>query len=129
MPMRVFAQPMVALTFGAFILCAETCLHLEDILHPASWVDLPWHDWLAGAFLVLSGVIGRRLYEAAAWGFMSSLLMGAFLGHWEDWNATPQPEDWISGRAFLTILAVLLVLSICGLVATLRTDRVQSFRA
>jgi hypothetical protein len=127
--MAAVAQPFVAVVFGAFILCAETCLHLEDILHPASWVDLPWHDWLAGAFLVLSGVIRRRLYQAAAWGFMGSLLMGAFVGHWEDWTAPPQPNDWISGRAFVTILGVLLVVSLCALVATLSADKGQSSRA
>ena len=127
--MTAFARSIVALLFGAFILCAETCLHLQDILHPASWVDLPWHDWIAGTFLVVSGVNGRRLYQAAAWGFMSSLLMAAFLGHWDDWTAPPQPDDWISGRAFLAILAVLLVVSLCSLVATIRTDRIHSSRA
>ena len=124
--MRAFAQPSVALVFGAFILCAETCLHLEDIRHPASWVDLPWHDWLAGAFLVVSGVMGRRLYQAAAWGFMSSLLMAAVLGHWQDWTAPPAPDEWISGRAFMTILGLLLAVSLCALAATLSADRAES---
>ena len=127
--MRALAHPTVALVFGAFMLCAETCLHLEDILHPGSWLDLPWHDWLAGALLVWSGLNRRRLYQAAAWGFMTSLLMAAFLGHWRDWTAPPQPDEWISSRAFLAILAVLLVLSLCSLVATLTTDRIQSSHA
>jgi hypothetical protein len=37
--MRVFALPMLAIVFGAFILCAETCLHFESILDPAQWSD------------------------------------------------------------------------------------------
>jgi hypothetical protein len=127
--MTAFARPTLALAFGAFILCAESCRHFEDILHPTSWADLPWHDWMAGVFLVWSGISRTTLYRAAAWGFMSSLLVGAFVGHWEDWAAPSRPDEWISGRAFLTILGVLLAVSVCALVATLRLDRIQSPRA
>ncbi|HYN09037.1 MAG TPA: hypothetical protein VES67_16760 [Vicinamibacterales bacterium] len=123
--MRLFAQPMVAIVFGAFILCAETCLHVESILHPSTWIDLPIHDWVAGGFLVWSGVISRRdrvngrPYQAAAWGFMLSLLLGAFLAHWEEWSLPQQTDEWISEGAFVGILGGLLVLAGCGLVSTL----------
>ena len=55
--MRVFSQPLLAILFGGFILCAETCLHLEGDTElftvdrpPNSRLDggrLPrgqWHD-------------------------------------------------------------------------------------
>ena len=31
-----FTHPGLAIAFGAFILCAETCLHFESIILPAS---------------------------------------------------------------------------------------------
>ena len=123
--MRVFALPLVAIAFGAFILCAETCLHFESILDPSQWRDLPIHDWLAGGFLVFSGVISRRdwnrgrSYQAAAWGFMSSLLLGAFVAHLEEWSSQPPTDGWVSDPAFLVILVGLLALSVGGLVGTL----------
>ena len=126
--MRVFALPLLAIVFGAFILCAETCLHLESILTPSQWIDLPIHDWIAGGFLVYSGVVSRRdwsrgrLYQAAAWGFMSSLLLGAFVAHWEEWSLQPQSDGWISERAFVVILAGLLAVSAAALVATIRKE-------
>ena len=127
--MRVFSQPLLAILFGGFILCAETCLHLEGILNSSQWIDLPIHDWMAGASLVVSGMIGRRdwskgrIYQAAAWGFMCSLLVGAFVGHWEEWSLQPQGDGWISDSAFVSILAALLVLSVCGLAGTLARQR------
>ena len=39
---------MLAIVFGAFILCAETCQHYEGIVHPSSWLDLPLHELLFG---------------------------------------------------------------------------------
>jgi len=59
--MTLFASPMLAIAFGAFLLCAETCLHFESLLAlPGSWLSLPIHDWIAGGFLVYGGVRSRR---------------------------------------------------------------------
>ena len=118
-----FARPVFAIAFGGFILCAETCLHLEEILHSPAWLDLPIYDWLAGLFLVLSGIAGRLRYRIAAWSFMCSLLTGAFLEHLAGWSAPPQADEWISGRAFISVLGVLIMLSMCGVAATLANDR------
>lgn len=77
--MRSFTHPVVAIVFGAFIVCAETCLHFGDIVSQASWIDLPIHDWLAGIGLIWAGIVGRRdrnrgrLYLGTAWGFMTNL--------------------------------------------------------
>jgi hypothetical protein len=121
--MGFFARPALAVAFGAFILCAETCLHFEEITHPASWIDLPIHDWLAGVFLVWSGLKSRRAwnwgrpYQAAAWAFMASLLLGAFVSHWEEWTIVGSADAWAT--AFVGTLAVLLVMAVGGLVGTL----------
>ena len=124
--MTVFARPMVAVVFAAFILCAETCLHAESILRPAQWVDLPIHDWLAGAFLLYGAVKARRdwtvgrPYLASAWAFMASLLAAAFVGHWEEWALGSPSGEWISNGAFVVIIGVLLAISACGTAASLR---------
>ena len=130
--MRVFALPLLAIVFGTFILCSETCLHVESILDLSQWMDWPIHDWIAGGFLVFSGVISRRdwsrgrPYQAAAWGFMSSLLLGAFVAHLGEWSSQPQSHSWISKPAFIVILAILaalLAVSAGGLVGTLNKQR------
>jgi hypothetical protein len=55
--MTFFANPSLAIAFGAFLLCAETCLHFESLLAlPESWLSLPIHDWVAGCFLLYDGV-------------------------------------------------------------------------
>ena len=124
--MRLFGLPVVAIAFGAFIICAETCLHVEDIVHPKSWIDLPIHDWLAGIFLVWTGIVGRRdwnkarSYLAAAWGFMTSLLFGAVVAHWEEFSPQAQGDGWVSDRAFIAILIGLLVFGLCALIGTLK---------
>jgi hypothetical protein len=117
---KFFAHPMLAIVFGAFVLCAETCNHLEDIVHPKTWVDLPIHDWAAGLLLVYSGLLCRRDWPAgrpwqtAGWGFMSSLLIGAFVAHWED--AAP---SGVPNGALTAILGCLLIVAVGGLMATL----------
>jgi heme/copper-type cytochrome/quinol oxidase subunit 1 len=52
--MNYFAKPGVAIGFGAFMLCAETCLHAESFLAAdATAFELPIHDWAVGIVLVL----------------------------------------------------------------------------
>jgi hypothetical protein len=125
---RVFARPVLAIGFGAFFLCAETCLHAEDVLQfPSRPFDLPVYDWVAGGFLLVAGILSlrdwsaaRRQYLAAAWAFMLSLLTGAsfsLLGQ-------PSPSDagsqWLSDGAFLTIVVMMAFVALCGLVGTLK---------
>jgi hypothetical protein len=40
--MNFFARPMFAVGFGAFLVCGDTCLHLED------WLAVPQHWTHAG---------------------------------------------------------------------------------
>jgi hypothetical protein len=50
------AKPGIAIAFGAFFLCAETCLHADSLLNVASRpLELPVYDWTAGAFLLVAG--------------------------------------------------------------------------
>jgi hypothetical protein len=94
--MNAFARPALAVAFGAFILCAETCLHVED-LAAAAWLDMPWHDWIAGGWLVVAGLrrqtSGPALSLTAAWTFMLSLLIGAFFGHLAEWWKPSSPSS------------------------------------
>ena len=116
---------MFAIAFGAFMLCAETCLHLGEMIEAQSWTDFPIHDWAAGGFLIVAGVLARKnprqglSYQAAAWAFMASLLSGAFVGVWEEWVAGAPPEFGISPGTFVAIVAALLIGSLWGLIATL----------
>ena len=128
--MTALAAPMLAIVFGAFILCAETCLHFEGIVHASAWTDFPLHDWFAGGLLVYGGWRARREwgpgrpYQAAGWGFMSSLLVAAFDAHWEDWTLSQSSTDeWLSPRAFVIILAALAALALGALASTLATRR------
>jgi len=51
---------------------------------------------------------------------MSSLLVGAFVAHWEDWGLDPSSADeWLSPQAFVIILAALAALALCALASTL----------
>jgi hypothetical protein len=122
------ARPVVAIVFGAFLICAETCLHFESVrAFPQDWLSLPLHDWTAGLFLVYCAARSRRdwsrgrPYQAAAWGFMLSLLVEAFFAHVEEWSLQSQSDRWIPEGAFVGILAGLLVLALCCLVSTLAT--------
>jgi len=52
---------------------------------------------------------------------MASLLVGAFLAHWEEWTLHTEPasDDWISERSFLGILAALMAVALGGLASTI----------
>jgi hypothetical protein len=123
-----FAKPAVAIGFGAFFLCAETCLHAEEVLQFASRpLELPVYDWAAGGFLLVAGVLShrdwstvRRQYQAVAWGFMLSLLTGAALSLLGEWLTPPDESEWLSEGAFLTIVVMMAFIALCGLVSTLR---------
>ena len=129
--MNAFARPALAVAFGAFILCAETCLHFESVAG-AAWLDMPWHDWVAGAWLVVAGLRAQPSATAmsltGAWAFMLSLLIGAFFGHLAEWwkPSSPAPDDWLSQGALLVCLTALTVTATCALTGLLRAspDRV-----
>jgi uncharacterized membrane protein len=124
-----FAKPAVAIAFGAFFLCAETCLHAEDVLQFASRpLDLPVYDWSAGGFLLVAGVMSfreqstvRRQYQAVAWGFMLSLLVGASFSMLSEWLTPPDESGWLSEGGFLIVVVSMTITALCGLISTLRT--------
>jgi hypothetical protein len=129
---RYFAKPGVAIAFGAFMLCAETCLHAESFLAAeGSAFELPLYDWTAGAFLLTTGVrsqrswtLTRRQYQAVAWAFMLSLLFGAMVSYVQEWLTPPHVIEWgISEGAFVAIIIALVVIALCGLVSTLRAAK------
>lgn len=125
--MTRLASPTLAIGFGAFFLCAETCLHLGDLIPLESWFALPIHDWAAGLLLMYGGVKsgrhweGGRLYQIAGWAFNVSLLSGAFLGHLEEWSSGTIHDGFISQPVLLILIAILLAVSIGGLVSTITT--------
>jgi uncharacterized membrane protein (DUF485 family) len=128
---RYFAKPGVAIAFGAFMLCAETCLHADSFLAAdASGFELPIYDWTAGVFLLTAGVasqrswtLTRRQYQAVAWAFMLSLLFGALVSFVQEWLMPPNIVEWgISEGAFVAIILALATIALCGLVSTLKAD-------
>jgi hypothetical protein len=130
--MSIFAKPVVAIAFGAFMFCAETCLHAEDLLNLSTApLDLPYYDWTAAAVLSGAGVLSwrqwsdrRRQYQALAWSFMLSLLTGALLGNLAEWLTPPHETEWgISETGFVVIVVVLTTIAFCGLVSTVKTSR------
>jgi uncharacterized membrane protein len=128
-----FARPAVAIAFGAFFLCAETCLHAEDIVQFAKRpLDLPVYDWLAGGFLLIAGVLSfrewsmiRRQYQAVAWGFMLSLLVGASFSILGEWLTPPDQGEWLSEGEFLAIVVTMTIVALIGLVSTLNVRGAQ----
>lgn len=123
-----FAKPMVAIAFGAFFLCAETCLHADSVLQFATRpLELPVYDWSAGAFLLIAGVLNqrdwsmvRRQYQAVAWGFMLSLLVGASISMLSEWLMPPDENGWLSEGAFLVTVVAMTLVALCGLISTLK---------
>ena len=126
--MTYFAKPALAIAFGAFFLCAETCLHADSVLHFASRpLQLPVYDWAAGGVLLVAGILGRRdsntgrrQYQAVAWAFMLSLLVGASFEILGEWLTPPNETDWLSEGAFLTVVVAMTIIAACGLVGTLK---------
>ena len=132
--MRYFAKPGVAIAFGGFMLCAETCLHAESLLAAgATPFELPLYDWAAGGFLLVAGVMShrawtltRRQYQAVAWGFMLSLLFGALVSQLDEWLRPPNvAECGISEGAFVAIILARAAIALCGLVSTVRDSSEQ----
>jgi hypothetical protein len=118
--MTFFSMPAVAVVFGAFMLCTETCLHFEEIAR-LDWLDMPVHDWIAAGLLIAVGRIHRRDFQAVAWAFMFSLLFGAFFGHLAEWLHPTEPDGWMPERVVFPILSALNVIALLGLVSTLRS--------
>jgi hypothetical protein len=125
---RYFAKPGVAIAFGAFMLCAETCLHADSFLAgDGTAFELPIYDWTAGVFLLTAGVMSsrswtltRRQYQAVAWAFMLSLLFGAFVSYVQEWLTPPNVVEWgISEGGFVAIILTLSLVAVCGLISTL----------
>jgi hypothetical protein len=117
--MTFLAKPSVAVGFGAFMLCAETCDHWNEIAS-LNWVNMPLHDWTAAFLLIAVGVVHRQDFQAMAWAFMLSLLFGAFFGHLERWLGPPEPDAWIPERIVFPTLVALNVIALLGLVGTLK---------
>jgi hypothetical protein len=112
-PLTFFAKPAAAIAFGAFFLCAETCLHADSVLQFANRpLELPIHDWAAGGLLLCAGILSqrdrttvRRQHLAVAWAFMFSLLVGASFEIFGEWLTPPDENDWLPEGAFLAIVA------------------------
>jgi hypothetical protein len=128
---KFFARPGLAIAFGAFMLCAETCLHAESFLAAdGTAFELPLYDWTAGAFLLTTGVLSqrswtltRRQYQAVAWAFMLSLLFGACVSYVQEWLTPPNVIEWgISEGGFVAIILALASVALCGLVSTLKAE-------
>ena len=117
--MTFLAKPAVAVGFGAFMLCVETCDHWSEIAS-LNWGTIPWHDWTAAILLMTVGVVHRQDFQAMAWAFMLSLLFGALFGHLELWLGPPEPDVWIPERIVFPILVALNVIALLGLVSTLK---------
>src|SRR5262245_8976758 len=123
--MDLFARPIVAIVFGAFIVCAETCLHFGS-LAKGNWLDMLWHDWMAGVWLSTAGLGSHRsrVRLAAPWAFMLSLIVGALFGLWgEWWGGTEASDGWLSIGMLLSIVIGLVGIAVLALVGTLRDLR------
>jgi polyferredoxin len=66
----------------------------------------------------------RRQYQAVAWAFMLSLLVGALVSFVQEWLTPPDVIEWgISEGMFVGIILTLAAIALCGLVATLKVER------
>ena len=126
--MAFLAKPTVALGFGAFFFCGFVCTHFDEIMTS----PLPTTpDWVVGAFLFIGGIASRRdwtngyVYLVAGWAAMASLLFGSVVGNFEAWRAEPlsgDPDDlvFMSQGSYLAAVAILFVVALGGLIASLR---------
>jgi len=124
--MNLFARPALAIGFGAFFLCAETCLHFESIVS-LEWAEIPFHDWIVALVLIYGAVKSRadwrdgRPYQAVGWALNASLLVMAFTGHLEELGTQPADDPWIPEPALVLIIGIMLSIALCGLWSTLRS--------
>jgi hypothetical protein len=126
--MAYLSNPVVALAFGLFFLCAVTCAHFDQLAtYPLAVVP----DWAAGVFLVGGAVASRRdrtdgrAYQIAAWAFTASLLFASMTGNFEQWQAEPAGGGTsgivsMSQGAYLVVVTALFLIALFGLIASLR---------
>jgi hypothetical protein len=125
--MAFLAKPIVALGFGAFFFCGFVCTHFAEI----TTSPLPTApDWAVGAFLLLGGFASHRdwtsgyAYQVAGWAAMTSLLFGSVVGSFEAWRADPVSGTdglvSLSQGSYLAAVALLFVIALGGLIASLR---------
>ena len=128
--MNYLAKPAVAIAFGAFVLCAETCLHAESLLQFATRpLELPVYDWSAGGLLLTAGLLSRRegsprrrQLQAVAWAFMLSLLVGASFSMLGEWGTPPDEGEWLSEGAFLSVVGTMTIVALLALIMTMQAD-------
>jgi hypothetical protein len=127
------ASPIVALVFGAFFLCAATCANFDYIASSPLEV-VP--DWVAGGLLVGAALLSHRhwpsgrVYQIAAWAFMTSLLFASMVGNLEEWLAGSRDADAtglvpMSQGTYLAAVAALFSASLIGLIASLRARNAE----
>jgi hypothetical protein len=85
------------------------------------------YDWSAGGFLLVAGILSfrerstvRRQYQAVAWGFMPSLLVGASFSMLSEWLPPLDESEWLSEGGFLVVVVTKTIMALCGLTSTLR---------
>ena len=103
--MTALAKPSVAFAYAAFFACAVTCVDLQEVLHePLSVVG----DYaavlvlMAGAWAGGKDWLRGRVYQAAAWAFMVSLLFRSLVRDVQDVvrHAADPSDGWIVAAKF-----------------------------
>jgi hypothetical protein len=51
----------------------------------------------------------RRQYQAVAWGFMLSLLVGASFSMLSEWHTPPDESEWLSEGGFLVVVVTMTI--------------------
>jgi hypothetical protein len=124
LPVSLLSSPLLALGFGIFLALAETVRRWGD------WPFLPFFldDWIAALFLVYGAVRSRRdwptgrPYQVAGWAYTSGMMYMSFFGHLEHWSSPPE-AGWVPHGALVGIIGALFALALCGLGASLLTER------
>ena len=128
--MRYFAKRGVAIAFGAL-------LSLRRNLPPRRY-RIAVRQRAVGAALARLGcrgvpahcrgaqparvdAAGRRQYQAVAWGFMLSLLLGALFSSISAWLTPPAETDWLSEGGFVLVISIMSAIACAGIVSTLTT--------